>query len=329
MRMQLILALVAWTAVACNATLAYAQLLQSVGEVALNGEMPHADDLSGIAVIKDKLFLCPDEGTSFYVLSKEDDDAYLLDRTEALADDEDAELELEGAASDGKFLYLVGSHCLRRKSVDESLTYEENRKRLSKVGPHDDSYRLFRLKVDDEGLIKGKKEISLRDLLKSDAGAAPFFDVPSKENGIEIEGMAISDGRLYVGFRGPVLRGGFVPVAAFQFKEPEAYELRFVRIGGRGIRDITAVDDGFLIIAGPVGDGDGEFQLWHWKGADCVPGTGSPGGAVEMLGRIPSSRGVSPEGVAVASETSDEWQILIVSDGNDIVQKFVVPRPRL
>ena len=45
-----------------------------------------------------------------------------------------------------------------------------------------------------------------------------------------------------------------VPVLRFRFDDPEgSYGLRYVNLGGRGIRDIARVKDGFLLLAGPEG----------------------------------------------------------------------------
>src|SRR6266508_350209 len=76
--------------------------------------------------------------------------------------------------------------------------------------------------------------------------------VASKENRVDIEGLAVKDGRLYFGFRGPVLRDGWVPILVTAWDDVDAAEVRYVQLDGRGIRDIAVVDDGFLILAGPV-----------------------------------------------------------------------------
>jgi Protein of unknown function (DUF3616) len=95
----------------------------------------------------------------------------------------------------------------------------------------------------------------LQGILKGDKILGPFTKIPSKENGTDIEGIAVKDETLFLGFRGPVRRENFVPVMVLQLDRPEDYELRFVNLDGHGIRDITAVENGFLIIGGPVGDG--------------------------------------------------------------------------
>ena len=91
----------------------------------------------------------------------------------------------------------------------------------------------------------------------------------------------------------------------------------FVNLGGLGIRDIAVVEDGFLLIAGPVGDGPGDFSLYRWDGKDMIPGEGSPGGTVRLLGQFPKASG-KPEGLAVLAETADQYELLIVYDDSSL-----------
>ncbi|MFO0119910.1 MAG: DUF3616 domain-containing protein, partial [Cyanobium sp.] len=48
---------------------------------------------------------------------------------------------------------------------------------------------------------------ALSQVLAADPLIAPFLKIPSKENGLDIEGIAARAERLLVGLRGPVLRG--------------------------------------------------------------------------------------------------------------------------
>lgn len=136
---------------------------------------------------------------------------------------------------------------------------------------------LYRVKIDSKGRDSGKQRITLRQILKNDRVLQSFSNIPGKENGVDIEGVAVKDDWLYLGFRGPVFRDNDVPVMKLKFDEPEGtYQLLYVQLGGRGIRDITSVSDGFLIVAGPVGDGPASFQLYHWNGRDVIPGKDRP-----------------------------------------------------
>jgi hypothetical protein len=307
-------------------TIANAQFLQPQSRVNLRGDVAYPEELSGLAFWRDRLVACPDEGAELNVFQPAGDDYELL-RKVSLLDDASEEIDMEAVASDGEYLYIAGSHSMRRKKVEEDSTYEKNRKRLARVTPHDASYSLFRVRLDDAGGIASSESITLWDVLDADEILNLYTYVPSKENGIDIEGLAVKDGRLYVGFRGPVLRGNFVPVISFEFDRSDDYELAFVQLGGRGVRDLLAVDDGLLILAGPIGDGDASYKLYDWNGEDCVPGEGGPGGVIVELGELAVSGAVKPEGLSLLEETADQWKLLLASDGDASASTWLVPKP--
>jgi Protein of unknown function (DUF3616) len=283
--------------------------------VLFDGDVTEPTQLSAVARYKEMLVICPDEGSQFDVLEAAGDNRFRAIRAVELSNGE--ELDLEGAASDHEFLYVVGSHSLARKRVDPERSYEENRARLLELKAADDRDVLFRLTLGDHGKLKSKASISLRQLLRRDEPLRRFTDIPDKENGIDIEGIAVRDKQLYIGFRGPVLRGNFVPVMVLKFESADDYELRYVNLGGRGIRDIAAVSNGFLIIGGPIGDGDGSYQLYYWNGKDCIPGEGNQGGTVVLLGEIPAKSGAKAEGLAVISEDDQQCNLIVLYDGPD------------
>jgi len=293
----------------------------------LSGDLAYGEELSGVAFWQKLLVACPDEGTEFNVLQRIGDGYELLSKVDLLSDSND-EIDMEGVASDGQYLYIVGSHSLRRKKVDDEKAYEKNRKRLTNVAPHEESYGLFRITLNSDGSLKTKDAISLQDILAADEVLQPYVSIPSKENGIDAEGIAVKSGRLFVGFRGPVLRENFVPVLSFEFENVNHYQLKFVPLDGRGIRDLVAVDDGFLILAGPVGDGDASCRFYWWNGGDCIPGKDRSEGQVTLLGAVPDAAGVKPEGMCLISEDRDAWRLLMVCDGESSAKEVSVPKPQ-
>ena len=79
------------------------------------------------------------------------------------------------------------------------------------------------------------------------------------KNGVNIEGMAVQDGRLFFGFRGPVAKDGAKILsvdAKALFEGGDADPKLFtVALGkGRSVRDLLAVSDGILVLAGPDDD---------------------------------------------------------------------------
>jgi hypothetical protein len=302
-----------------------AQILRPTRVVPLDGELAHPEELSGITRWGELVVICPDEGAAFNVL-RPSSAGYELAGKVSLLGDSDDEIDMEGAASDSQYVYVVGSHSIRRTKIDEDGTYKKNRKRITRVRPHAESYRLDRLKLSGTGELLQQESIDLRDIVGSDEVVGPFFDVPGTENGIDIEGIAVRSNELFVGFRGPVLRGNFVPVVVLQFDRPGDYEMKFVNLGGRGIRDLVAVANGFLVLAGPVGDGDGSYRLYFWNGEDCLPGDTERAGEIRVVSELATAAGDKPEGIAVLAETPNEWRLLSVSDGNPAAFEWQVPK---
>jgi hypothetical protein len=207
--------------------------------------------------------------------------------------------------------------------------YAENQLQQLKIKNEKGRDKLYRLTLNERGELENEDFLDLRKLLCHDRLLSRFTTIPGKENGIDIEGVAVRGKRLYVGFRGPVLRENFVPVMALEFDSPDEYELRFINLGGRGIRDLAAVKDGFLLIAGPMGDGPGSYQLCYWNGKDCIPGANGPGGSVQVLGDVPIKSGSKPEGLAVLAEDETGCTLLIVYSDADrgAATTFVIKKP--
>ena len=241
--------------------------------------------------------------------------------------------DLEGIAVLGDLVYVVGSHSRTRPKIRKDATYKDNRDRLANatIDPTCDKRNsLLELRLNEDGSIASRNWIDLARSIKRHAILKPFAKVPSKENGIDIEGIAVTKDEIYVGFRGPVLRDNYAPVLVLNRQRPKAAsELRYVDLEGRGIRDMAAVADGFLLIAGPVGDARLPFDLVHWDGKDMIPGSGNrPDGKKRDICRLPTPGGAKPEGVAVVAETSGTYTIIVVFDGDDALTAVTGSIPR-
>jgi hypothetical protein len=191
---------------------------------------------------------------------------------------------------------------------------------LTKAEPQPARDALLRVAMDTGEVAR----TSLRALFENTQPFKAFADIASKENGIDAEGLAFWHERLYVGFRGPVLRGNFTPVVRCRFDNPTVdAEILFLTIGGLGVRDLAAASDRLLVLAGPVGDGPGTYDLYAWDGRDSVPGQGAPASAQDspltFLGQLPpvdaSGAAAKAEGLAIADETPHHWDVLVVYDG--------------
>jgi hypothetical protein len=160
--------------------------------------------------------------------------------------------DLEGIAVLGDRAYVVGSHSLARPRVKPKASHDAN-KALLDAGklddpPCDKRSTLVELQLSATGEILSSKPIDLAGAIARHPVFAPFRQVPSKENGVDIEGIAVTQEEIYIGFRGPVLRDNYVPVLVLDRAQPgTGSKLRYLQLGGRGIREIARVRDGFLI----------------------------------------------------------------------------------
>ena len=62
---------------------------------------------------------------------------------------------------------------------------------------------------------------TLVDVLRADPHLAPFVAIPARDNGLHVEGLAVGGDRLFVGLRGPVLRGWAVVLELRPAHDPD------------------------------------------------------------------------------------------------------------
>jgi hypothetical protein len=243
----------------------------------------------------------------------------------------DEEADIEGLARVDDWLWAVGSHSLKRRRVKAGLSDTKARKRLATVVREENRFILARLPLvmGPDGLpevvrsdggrtaaILGGHGDSITDLLGDDPHLAPFLALPGKDNGIDIEGIAAHGDRLYVGLRGPVLRGWAVLIEIRPETHPDhpgrlrlrrldeggsRYRTHFLDLCGLGIRDLCPDGDDLLILTGPSMDLDGPVRVVRWRGAATVDAAGLVRSeALEVLGELPYGDGDDhAEGIAV------------------------------
>ena len=259
--------------------------------VAFHGRIDGDLDLSGGAVVGEFLVIASNETHALQVLKRTGDGDYTVIGDVPLAP-KGTDLDIEAVAAEGNTVYATGSHGrLRKTGAVIALPTRD---------------RVYRFPLDAEGKAGKIDTASLRKALDSDAVLKAFVPMASKENGIDIEGLAAKDGKLYFGFRGPVLREDRCPILIGEFDKLETEtEVRHVRLGGRGIRDLAAIRTGFLILAGPVGGVGLDFRLYHWDGASD---------AVELR-TVPSGPKRRPEGLIVTKDNDGATELLLLHDG--------------
>ncbi len=129
---------------------------------------------------------------------------------------------------------------------------------------------MFQIELNDKLEAISIKHISLLPNIQANKMLAPFISLPSKENGIDIEGIAVTKKHLYVGFRGPVFRGNLAAVLKFDLDEKDFKlsdpKLRLVNLNGLGIRDMVADDTQLYLLSGPVNEVPNRYQVHVWNG---------------------------------------------------------------
>ena len=296
------------------------EVLRIVGDV-VNGR-----DISGVVNLGPSLAVCADETSGIQEYEPRQDGKYdALPPFLLPVGNANTELDLEGLAFDAGTLYAVGS---RPPSRSQPILPNWAQNRVALADTHDSSKRrrnvVYRVRVGGAGGMTAAGQLDLAGIILSDRFLKRFKKVPGQENGIDVEGLAIDGDWLVLGLRGPVLRGNFTPVLRIKpsgnFKRAKKLKVLFVDLDGRGIRGMTRVPTGFLILAGPVGHESQSFRVYHWDGEDMVPGERMPTdgslslGRATLLGTVPVSADAKAEGLTVLSETSDAYELLVVFD---------------
>jgi hypothetical protein len=240
------------------------------------------DNLSGLAGRDGWLWLAGDEGRCLHHLGGDGTISRQKLRPFGLAgDDSDGESDLEGLALDGDRLWLVGSHSLRRHKHDRA----EQPLQLDPVR-HPNGQLLGCLQLDADGNPRSGQRLAVsRDLhddaltaaLAADPLVRPYLAIPSKDNGLDIEGITARGDQVLVGLRGPVLRG-IALVADLRLGnlgstdaplKIDQLHLRFLDLGGLAVRDLAVRPghDDVLLLAGPTMTLAGPCVLFCWRGA--------------------------------------------------------------
>ncbi|HEX8670627.1 MAG TPA: DUF3616 domain-containing protein [Longimicrobium sp.] len=266
--------------------------------------------ISAVERTGDYLWVACDETPTLERLSLRPDGSFGAHRTYALADlidlPADGEVDVEGLAYAAPYLWVVGSNSRKRSKAKDGEDDAEAIARLAKVETDASRYFLARIPLaqdpDGGGLVpvrscpdpgnpeakltaarlrgKGSKGGIFREL-QEDAHLGLFMRIPGKDNGFDVEGLAVLGDRIFVGLRGPVLRGWAIILElepAPDRERPDRLRLRkigddgeryrkhFLDLEGMGIRDIRRDGDDLLVLAGATMDLSAPSTLWRWPG---------------------------------------------------------------
>ena len=239
------------------------------------------------------------------------------------------EIDAEGAARDGDFVFVTGSHSPKRGPPPCKV--------------NEDSRHVFRFDVDATGRTKLNAEgvpvkrasddgrlwrlLTQHPILGRFVGADRCLG-KAGGHAVNIEGLAAKGGNLYFGFREPakdklayILR---VSADALFAGGDLADKLFAVKVGaGHGIRDLLAVGDGVLILVGPDDDSaDVGWSIVLWDGSGAEDAVANPVSPI-MLAQLDlrnvrlssCDKELKPEAMAVLEEGSDFYRVLTLSDG--------------
>lgn len=212
--------------------------------------------------------------------------------------DQSSEIDIEGMDYSDGYLWLVGSHSTKRNKP-EGDKYQQDIQYLSEIKRDPNRYMLARVPIINGQPVKSyrlsdtdKDTLTAAALSKSDDGnmlmtaleqdkhLAPFIkmNLPSKDNGLDIEGLAVCGHRVYLGLRGPVLRGWAI-ILELELEESNSetlvpkvigedgalYRKHFVNLNGLGVRELCLRGDDLIILAGPTMDIEGAMQVFQLK----------------------------------------------------------------
>lgn len=249
------------------------------------------------------------------------------------------ELDAEAAATDGTYFYVTGSHSATRNRCESN----PDSRHVIRFRVDPDSGRALRL---SNGKLAGYLDtgrlwqvMASLPALADHVGERKCLGTlpPPKElgmrgqRGVNIEGLAVQRGRLYFGFRGPARNGTALILAVDAdalFGNADAKPVVTTLAVGdlRGIRDLIAVKNGFLILAGPDDDDTSKNAGWtiaFWNGESAEERVVQP----KVLARL-DLRGVplracaekpkaelKPEALTVLADSAQSYKLLVLSDG--------------
>lgn len=252
-------------------------------------------------------------------------------------DDDQGEVDVEGLDYTNGHLWIIGSHSSKRKKVKiADDKFQIQGEELKEIKRQENRYLLARIPVNENGdletespqrawlkrngsndsltqALASDEYLDLAQNIKGDDGSSLpgkefYFYLPSKENGLDIEGLAVRGSKVWLGLRGPVLRGIAI-LLEIEVEEGSAHELKlkplgndgrlykrhFLDLDGLGIRELCWEEnsESLLVLAGPTMDLDGAHSLFRLNQALALPNnslSSQKNQQLDYLGDIPHGR---------------------------------------
>ncbi|NJN17135.1 MAG: DUF3616 domain-containing protein [Oscillochloris sp.] len=314
-------------------------------------------DLSAATITADgSLWLASDEMQSIERLAPiepyvfgERQNFHLADYVDLESDE--GEIDIEGMDADEHYLWLTGSHSLKRKKT-KGKNMAKDITRLATVKPELNRFLLARIPIVGQNLFASCSHPSQPDMiltaaaiqqrgatnalteaLGDDDHLGAFLSIPlgDKENGFNIEGLAVRGNHVFLGLRGPVMDGWAI-ILELELAEEEPgvltlqqskgwqrpYRKHFLDLDGLGIRELLLHNDDLLILAGPTMKVEGAMKLFRMSDAlnhDDDSLSSREIGDLELLFVLPFTLGHDhAEGLACLPCLNEPDALLVVYD---------------
>lgn len=340
------------------------------------------EGLSGVAGLGDTLWVASDETLTVERLDRVPgrQPAFAAHATFAIArflrlpDGSGDEADVEDLDVAGGYLWMVGSHAAEREMPDAKASPRKVARTLAKVARQRNRCLLARIPIVPAGaswtlarrtgrgadkrraarLEGNAKGNALTRALGRDEHFRHTLAPPGKENGFDIEGLAVVGERVLLGLRGPVFNQwaaiveiqprparnhpALLRLARFG-RQKKLYRKHFLNLDGLGIRALCRQGADLLVLAGPVAAIHGPVRLYRWVGGARpeVERRMRPGDLHQVMD-LPTGSGNSdcPEGIVVVPATDGRDRLLVVYErasrrrfrgAHDVdADLFVIPR---
>jgi len=191
----------------------------------------------------------------------------------------------------------------------------------------------------------GRKNDALTRLLRKDPHLGPFLTIPSKDNGFDIEGLAVAQGgRVFLGLRGPVIDGwacvleialtaqarqsgelafSKLPASSRSPSPSVRYRKHFLDLKGQGVRDLCLAGRDLLILSGPPMRGKGKARVHRWQNALAVRRDSMIGRReLPILLELPyGEKKNHPEGITMVGQRGNRIELMTIYESVDDDQR--------
>lgn len=218
------------------------------------------------------------------------------------------EADLEAIAIDDDRLYVCGSHSRARAK-------DANGKKTSKVEARParalfGQVRLGPLSGNPDGPGKHAPLEGTGSLRHALAGTdlGPLMEKPTKEGGLDVEGLVVKERTAWFGLRGPIVekRAAIAEIAvAHDGALVGKPKLHRIDLGGLGVRDLCRDGADLLVLAGPMDASPGPYRLFRWRA----------GGSPQSV-HVFETAGEKPEGLCRLPRQGQSGLLIVYDEPN-------------